>query len=306
MSKSPAKAYRDAAIDLTFQFGYGTLDEKQREFLLDLRKYIGIAVRTDYDEVNLKGKGFVYISSDRGSSRFDADTVGSGSPFVDSPWQYDGLLYRVLVHEMGHVFGLPHVGGSVKSFSARSGVTLKSSSLMSEEFPEEIVQRDSYAAFAQFEDLDPFFMPRTAFHDCALTANAKTFFGLPANQDCVHVTFSLKSSTVEVDLYSSTGLEGTRRHLGHASWSDWDKDNSKLNMQAVILERITPKQRVFQFEEGKQPASLVGGMIFGLAFPITFNDANGETREVYLRLEPQTYEAIGWVDGKVVLLLNGK
>ncbi len=298
--------HEDANVDLTFQLGYGTLDAKQRTFLVDPRKYVGIAVRTDYDEVNLRGKGFIYISSDRGDNRFNAETVGSVSAFVDQPWQYDGLLYRVLVHELGHVFGLPHVGGGVNNFSNAHNETQKTASLMSEQYPEEIVQRQTYRAFTALDELDPFFMPRTEFHDCSLTANAIRFFKLAPGQTCVHVKFVLQTTSVDVNLFSSAGLAGNRLPIGHSSWTDWDKESSKLNMQVVAVERITPKQQVFHFPVGEEPAMMVGAMIFGLDFPITFKDTDGEARNVYFRLAPQSYEAIGSVEGKVALLLNGK
>ncbi|MBI3543315.1 MAG: hypothetical protein HY075_08605 [Deltaproteobacteria bacterium] len=301
--------HEDAGVDLTFQLGYETLDARQRAFLADARKYVGIAVRTSYDEVNLRGKGFIYISSDRGPNRFDADTIGSGSPFVAAPWAFNGLLYRVLAHELGHVFGIPHLGGSVRNFSSTHNDPhdlQKTFALMSEQYPEEIVQRENYAAFIGDDAIDPFFMPRTEFHECALSSSAVRFFGLSTDQACVHVGFQLRENAVDVDLYASATERGPRLRFGHASWTDWDKESSKLNMQMVVLVRITPRQRVFKFEGDKNPPFLVAAMIFGLDFPITYLGPDGGKRSLYFRLAPQAYEAIGELDGRVVLLLNGK
>lgn len=75
--------------DLKFQFGY--LTEEQKKKVQDSERFVSLAVRTDYDQVNLKGKGFVYVS-DRLARKDETE-----------------LLY-VLLHELGHVFGLPHTG----------------------------------------------------------------------------------------------------------------------------------------------------------------------------------------------------
>jgi len=86
-------------IALHIQAGEGTLDELQRAFLAGhLDKIVGIAVRTAYDRVNLRGAGFVYL-------RGDGDNY--------QQWRRRQQLTRVLVHELGHVFGLSHVDFSI-------------------------------------------------------------------------------------------------------------------------------------------------------------------------------------------------
>ena len=57
--------------DIVFQFGI--LTAEQKENLKNLSKTIGITVRTDYDEVNMKGKGFVYIAQEAGALKPTVD-----------------------------------------------------------------------------------------------------------------------------------------------------------------------------------------------------------------------------------------
>lgn len=298
-------SYKDPTVDLTFQLGYNTLDALQRAYLQDPRKYIGISVRTDYDEENLKARGFIYISSDRGPSRFDSDTVGSASPFIEAPWRYEGLLYRVLVHELGHVFGIPHIGGSVRNISVVGDGKQNTFALMSEEYPEEILGLESYQTYAQLSEPEPFFVPRTEFQQCELSGNARRFFGLRPDQTCVQVRFDINPTEVAVELSSSSGPFGQRARLGLASWKDWDKESSKLNIQLVVQLKLTPRQRVFPLPPGQTRLSLVGAAMFGLDFPLTYQEPGGTNRNLYFRIAPQSYEAIGEVDGRVVLLLNG-
>ena len=88
--------------DVRFQFG--TLSGEQMRHLEDPTRFVGVAVRTDYDRVTMKGKGFVYISPARGPLKFEGEKIAS------DPWGLEsgGLLYMAVLHELGHVFGLPH------------------------------------------------------------------------------------------------------------------------------------------------------------------------------------------------------
>ncbi|MFN7733487.1 MAG: hypothetical protein ACK5OB_16440 [Pirellula sp.] len=97
--------------DITFQFG--VLDSKQKKFFGKSSGIIGAAVRTDYDEVNLKGKGFVYITADKGSNQYEGDHLRPNA------WHEgkSGLLFRAVVHELGHVFGLSHGGEGIMAES---------------------------------------------------------------------------------------------------------------------------------------------------------------------------------------------
>ncbi len=92
----------DGNEDLRFQFGNGTLTPEQRDFLKG-RQVIGTAVRTEYDEANLKGKGLIFIASDKGS-----ESLGKIRGLQEGVWSEEGALYLALTHEIGHTFGVPH------------------------------------------------------------------------------------------------------------------------------------------------------------------------------------------------------
>jgi hypothetical protein len=85
--------------DIRFQFG--VLTPLQLRKLQEPSRYLGIAVRTDYDRRTLKGRGFVYFSPERGPQAMRANS---------GPWSItDGLaLYPILLHEVGHIMGLSH------------------------------------------------------------------------------------------------------------------------------------------------------------------------------------------------------
>lgn len=93
----------EGRTDIRFQFG--TLTGEQMRELDDPTRFVGITVRTHYDKKAMRGKGFVYISPAYGPLKLDREDM------TESPWtlRSGGLLYLVLLHEIGHIFGVPHV-----------------------------------------------------------------------------------------------------------------------------------------------------------------------------------------------------
>jgi hypothetical protein len=86
--------------DLKFQFG--VLDSEQFNYLKDPLKYYAVAVRTEYDGYNLKGKGFIYVAPENGPLKTNQ------AP--EKMWSSENgaMLYPTLIHEIGHVLGIKH------------------------------------------------------------------------------------------------------------------------------------------------------------------------------------------------------
>lgn len=154
-----------AGTDIQFLFGFGTLKPDQIAYLKNPRKYIGITVRTDYDLVQMKGKGFVYFSSDSGAHVYE----NNGS-LIDKAWSRPKILKYAILHELGHIFGIPHMG----------------SGLMSEVFLNQILNKGLVAKYEE-TPIESFLKPSGDIESCSISASAVSWFGAPAGTACIVV-----------------------------------------------------------------------------------------------------------------------
>ena len=167
-----------ATTPLRFLLGYGTLSKEEVDYLVDPTKYVGISVRTDYDTTQLAGKGFVYISSDFGPHAYDANDTQSHH--IPRAWEKRQLLLYAVLHELGHVFGIPHMG----------------SGIMSELFLDQLLHQ-SFFQFYIDHPVQSFLNPPLTFTTCLITGTINTgFFGAPTDTACLSFDGTETSGTI--------------------------------------------------------------------------------------------------------------
>jgi hypothetical protein len=277
-------------VDLRLQFGYRTLSLNQRLHIHHPEKYVGMTVRTSYDEVTLRGKGFILIGSDRGPKRFRGETIG------ENPWSTDTALFLVLVHELGHVFGVPHVGSEY--------------SLMSEQGPEIYVMKPVLEQLKRVDrylmdpraDLGFIFIPSESWNSCHLqnfpiSELMKSFFSLPADTKCL--SFDLDRKTKNISVSISDDVYGSKTPVGEITGSTY----LAVSSSAVAL-KITFKQQVFPgatSEIGRLPGPFfvnidaAGGTYHSLR--------GGADHAIHIQTTTDGISMYGVIDGKIVRLL---
>lgn len=201
----------DKRLDMKFQFG--VLDDEQFRYLEKPTEFGAISVRTDYAPSTMRAKGFVYVSPTQGNLAFRG--VGQ----KQDVWkQNDGaLLYLTLVHEMGHVFGLSHMGkmGDIMSESYVEMI------LLSPEYADSYIQNASF--FFQLPDymetlcLKNFVIQGYSVDMQPLLNKWRRFFDLNETDSCLKVVFEHQEQgykNTKVIFYFGDSAE-TLREIGY-------------------------------------------------------------------------------------------
>jgi hypothetical protein len=272
--------------DLEFRIGYGTLDADRVKFLVEPEKYIGVAVRTEYDTVNLRGKGFVYIGSDFGPHSYRAADLRKYT-LLPEAWKHEELLFYAILHEMGHVFGLPHTGAG----------------LMSEVFLEQLLNEHIYGAFIS-EPVESFFFPSYHLDSCdLLTGPQKTWFGADLDTQCLRL--EIAGAYAPIIVYASkgkdTGAVWTR--LGQFRKNEVDLFNIRTRPAALVA--LPSEQTVFTEEQADYRTYMVSGMFFEAGANASYSaDKGAVPHTAYLEITPMSFHATGVISNQSQTVFN--
>jgi hypothetical protein len=249
---------------LVIQFGYGTLTPAQRTFMKKPTKYIAAVIRTDYDPVQLVGKGNLVVGSDQGKETFVTPSSGIS---VERPWRMKRLLLGVLIHEFGHVFGLVHRGHSSMELMAERFPDAFLRSWRPEWFEEalhwqEIHRSDDYANFGSFfappNELGEYlyeFLHSDPKLDSHARKNSWDFFEPTFPMPSVtkdgtgpfpylQFTFSSEKETAELNLTLHSPL-GPDKDLKETLGTIKDL-NFRYSIETALSLQITSEQKVFE------------------------------------------------------------
>ncbi len=266
--------------NLQFILGRNKLNDEQLNYLEENgHNYIGVAVRTNYDRKNLQGKGFIYVSSHE-----DLTSQAMSPDLYKTPWNHSRLLVLTLIHEIGHVFGIPHMG----------------SSIMSEAFLDIITSKYYYRDFVR-ANIESFIAPPAVLDDCViLSPDMYRFFELDFR--VVNCIVAKKISESQFDLF--VNLNGSKEER-IASLVSLESDAYGIESRPIGYLRLTSEQTRFT-SSAINNRSLVGGPLierYKMQGKIILHRSL-TSRPVYMTISPEAITITSLLNDKFVTIYS--
>ena len=312
-------------IDIRFQLG--KLYPDQVRLIPNINKTIGRTIRTDYDTINLRGKGFIYLAPDIGENILKFNNL------IKHHWSYDTILLLALIHELGHVFGLHDIGVHfIHAFTT----------FMNEDFLESIITTTDWGAeepglsskseensitllnaslnsimkssFFRFNIENPLYWEENTPSNCYGAFDREQFIkyfkflGIPHNYGCIKYLYHQNRITImsknEFDKTSDWEEMGVINYqIKEITMFDMPSANFRGGVTVVF---DNSKQQVFdRDEEEGAPISdkyLGPQIIYDEATGTYINRKTGETKPVIIQFQPMGIKLYGEINNSLVPL----
>jgi hypothetical protein len=272
----------DSSVDLVFKFGYGTLSKEEIEFLKTPETYVGVSVRQNYDFTTLKGTGFVYISSDVGPHAYK-----NNGQLISEAWKSEKLLQYALMHELGHVFGLPHTG----------------TGLMSEVFLDQLLNQRISSFYLKYP-VQPFLSYPKEFEICAFSGSFDVnFFQLKEETACL--VFKPNTSTdIAWTVFRKKYSNSEEIEIGTLKTSSMSASQG-MSAKPAILVHLPEEQKVFTATEKGFAEFLIGPVFMERNFQGFYSTKDSlKPYPVFIDLKADSITVVGTVSNKVQTVMT--
>jgi hypothetical protein len=214
--------------EIIFKFGYQTLSEEEILYLEKPEKFLGVTIRKEYFQ--LKGTGVVFISGDIGEHSY----VTSSPQTVTQAWRYPKLLKYVILHEIGHIFGVPHTG----------------SGLMSEVFLDQLLIKKIAALYVR-EPIMPFIQPvlnaeicdKSIFPEGSQDFIAE-YFKLDTSTDCIKLQISESKKDFEIFSKKKIETESFWKKIGVVNINF--SEISDFSLKPAVMLQLPADQNIYE------------------------------------------------------------
>lgn len=283
-----------ADTDLAVKVGYGALSAEEIEHLTrpeekaggakSVESYIGVSIRKEYDFKAMKGKGTLFIASDSGPRAYRND-----GQLVAHAWRNPKLLQYAFMHELGHVFGVPHTGVG----------------LMSEVFLEQVLSRRMSPFYIQ-QPIQPFLSAPEHFEVCTFsgTFNPK-FFQLKEETACLLFTSLKEAGTAGNPRWKVSSKKYATSDPVEIGTVRLESPTAKVNgAKPMVTVQLPDEQQVFTLADRGFASFLLGGILHETDYQGALQIAGSlKPYPVFASLKPDSVTLIAQVDGKMLPVL---
>lgn len=228
----------NSSLALQFRIGFGALDTDEVSYLVDPLKFVGVSIRKEYDNEQMTGKGIVFIASDKGPNAYSAKP--NSGHLLPEAWKERRLLLYALIHELGHVFGIPHTG----------------SGLMSEVFLEQLLHKRFYQFYLD-NPVVPFLLAPLVIESCSPFGSFNaSFFQVPLDAACVRMEGKSTGASYEWAVFYRKRLADAPIAAGAVKATTLTTLAFSAKPAAVI--QLPTEQKVFSLLERQMNSFMIG------------------------------------------------
>lgn len=266
-------------VDLRFQFGVLSPDQRLGLEGVDPREHVAFTIRTDYDERQLKGRGFLYVTPDNGPERY------RGAEYRDGAWHEkdNRYLYEILVHEIGHVYGLTHFGRSFMDESLGEFLVSRQRVFPGPNQPEKATLGFDWRPNRKRCDYADSDLEKEILRD---------YFAITEDFDCFAYEFTFENNGgAPKTMVLSYSKAGRWHPIGTVEFRGWGGHSTPTHIRL----KFKAEQGVFPID-GPGEAMIVAQNFQDLQGWITL--ANGAKKYVAVDSEPNSFNVTGFVDNR--------
>lgn len=283
--------------DLAILLGENSLNSQQKSFIeTNHSDSIAAAIRTDYDRVNLRAKGFIYLAGDKNKASWG-----------ESAWSDMSRLSAVVAHELGHVFGVPHMQGDYVSITNNTTMPL-ALNLMSENLPQSAVLAATEMGFDMSKGILPILSSMKDFKTCNVSQWAKDWLKVDGSVQCFKIILS--DSQIPSDTFASVyALLEDGRTILIGQFKQGGRLNPLISSKFDIITQVflTSEQNVFRSPEIEvnPNKTIVGGTQIYASLNLQYISViQPIPKAVIVNMSPMQFSVIGISDQSFIDILS--